>query len=329
MKTNLCLLFACLIAVAAGAESRTWTFCEGGRVKFQSGALSFAKGGRIDAEFLRLDGTNVFLKVKDGGDGSVPLATLSEADRAYVAKIKDVPVDVARLEREAQERQSQNRLQSEAMAKGAAKIAGKIRPIAPADYIRSHADNILLFGIDKYEFPETEKASLACKEITSELNQIHRALELGISYNRFRDLLQEKALAVQKIRDLRAEGIPHEFLRHADQCIDRLNESKRDWKEEIDCKYDDLKASYAWERQNDWLESGSEFLYCTGIAEKNPAIIDALLMQEALIVQHEQRAVRNRLQTISDSFPLLPRMTQKEIIVKLRAAVEEIQSKSK
>src|SRR5882724_2447582 len=40
-------------------------------------------------------------------------------------------------------------------------------------------------------FPATKQAILACKEITSELNQVHKALELGINYNRFCDLVQE------------------------------------------------------------------------------------------------------------------------------------------
>src|SRR5881396_2392595 len=46
MKISLCLSFACLIAVVAVAEPRTWTFTEDGKIKFQSGSMSFAKGGK-------------------------------------------------------------------------------------------------------------------------------------------------------------------------------------------------------------------------------------------------------------------------------------------
>src|SRR5438094_863198 len=104
MKTNLCLSLSCLIAFTAVAEPRTWTFCTGGKIKFPSGGMSFAKGGRIDAEFLRTDGTNVFFFM-DGSEGSVPLASLSDADRDYVAKVKNAPVDQARLAPEAHKRE--------------------------------------------------------------------------------------------------------------------------------------------------------------------------------------------------------------------------------
>src|SRR5437870_4059214 len=107
MNTSQCLSFASLIAVAAVAEPRTWTFCEDGKIKFQSGDMSFAQGGRIDAELLRADTTNVFLRVINAGggqDGCVARTNLSKADLLYVEKVKDLSVDVAKVERDAQER---------------------------------------------------------------------------------------------------------------------------------------------------------------------------------------------------------------------------------
>jgi len=128
-KIKLCLSFA-LIALGANAEPRTWTLAEAGRIKFQSGGMSFVKGGKIDAEFLRVETTNVFLRVKDGGDGCLPIASLSKADHAYLEKIKVMDtarflgvsaVEAARLDKEAQEQETKNRIQAEAAAKGLAK----------------------------------------------------------------------------------------------------------------------------------------------------------------------------------------------------------------
>jgi len=124
MKTSLCLSFACLIAVVAVAEPRTWTFTENGKIKFQSGSMSFAKGGKIDAEFVRADMTNVFLKVINAGggqDGSVPLTSLSEADLLYVEWVNAAPVDVARVEQDAQAREAQNQQHAQVVAKETAK----------------------------------------------------------------------------------------------------------------------------------------------------------------------------------------------------------------
>src|SRR5207244_13337722 len=124
MKTRLYFAFAALIAVVAVAEPRTWTFTENGNIKFRSGSMSFAKGGKIDAEFVRADTTNVFLKVIDAGggeDGCVPVTSLSEADVLYVERVKAAPIDVARVEWDAQVREAKNQQRTSVVAKERAK----------------------------------------------------------------------------------------------------------------------------------------------------------------------------------------------------------------
>ena len=85
--------------------------------------MSFAKGGKIDAEFVRADTTKAFLKViKAGGgqDGCVPLTSLSEADLLYLERVKAAPVNVARVERDAQAGEVKNRNDAQAVAKESA-----------------------------------------------------------------------------------------------------------------------------------------------------------------------------------------------------------------
>ena len=167
-----------------------------------------------------------------------------------------------------------------------------------------------------YEYPKTEKAKLACKELTSEVKQIHKVLEFGTSHARFSDLLQEKILAVQKVQDLRGDGIPREFLSAVDSCLEKLNDSKKVWNNEI--KADGSKELCAYFRQRDWLESEIELLYCVGIAE-NKTAIDEIFKQQARIVWHQQAAVKKGL--TGDLYPLLPPMTQEEIVARLKAAM--------
>jgi len=119
VKTRLHLLLICFVAFAVAAEIRTWTFREDGNFKVLSGTggkLSFRKNGRIDADFIQSDLTNVFLKLKDGRDGSVPLTNLSDDDRAYVDKVKDLPIDLDKLNREAEARKMLNRMRANAQA---------------------------------------------------------------------------------------------------------------------------------------------------------------------------------------------------------------------
>ena len=82
-----CILFA----NAGQAELRTWTFTSDGKIETGSGVWTFRKGGRVDAEFVRRDGTNVILELPNGKNCCVPAASLSEADRVYLDRASDRP----------------------------------------------------------------------------------------------------------------------------------------------------------------------------------------------------------------------------------------------
>lgn len=75
-------------------EPRTWTFCQDGKIDTQSGVWSFKKGGRIDARFVRLIGTNV-VEVKlalNGKQGRLTITDLSDEDCVYLASISGQPI---------------------------------------------------------------------------------------------------------------------------------------------------------------------------------------------------------------------------------------------
>src|SRR3974390_3109361 len=69
------------------AQPRPWTFAQDGRLETQAGVWSFKKGGRIDAQFVRLIGTNmVVVKLAvNGSDGRGPITSLSDEDCLYLA----------------------------------------------------------------------------------------------------------------------------------------------------------------------------------------------------------------------------------------------------
>jgi hypothetical protein len=73
---------------------RAWKFSQDDKIQLVgSGAVSVAAGGLMDATFLRIDGTNVVLKLIDGGTGRIALESLSEEDLLYVASLSDVVID--------------------------------------------------------------------------------------------------------------------------------------------------------------------------------------------------------------------------------------------
>lgn len=80
------LILLLSVVSAAASEQRTWTFTKDGIMRSPSGGeWSFKKNGRLDAAFVRLEGTNVVLL--GGADGQhrlMPAESLSEADHIYL-----------------------------------------------------------------------------------------------------------------------------------------------------------------------------------------------------------------------------------------------------
>jgi hypothetical protein len=91
MQFALLILVACLVPLAGRSQTRTWTFIQDGKMVNDSGAIwSFKKNGRMDAAFVRADGTNVVLLVPDATCRTLPLLSLSPADRSYVRRVGGV-----------------------------------------------------------------------------------------------------------------------------------------------------------------------------------------------------------------------------------------------
>jgi sugar (pentulose or hexulose) kinase len=85
MKFAILLSLAFLLPLSARSQARTWTFTEDGKIVTDSGeAWSFKKKGRIDAAFVRMNGTNVILLTPDAKFRAVPVRSLSQSDRSYL-----------------------------------------------------------------------------------------------------------------------------------------------------------------------------------------------------------------------------------------------------
>jgi hypothetical protein len=115
----LAVLISFFALIAAGAEVHTWNFIRDGNLQSTEspGSLSFKKGGRFDGDFIRLSGTNdiVILGGLDGAEYLVGLTNLCTEDCDYVLKVKDSPVDEAKLQGEAAERVKQARARNAAI----------------------------------------------------------------------------------------------------------------------------------------------------------------------------------------------------------------------
>ncbi len=177
--------------------------------------------------------------------------------------------------------------------------------------------------ISESDFPKTEKVQTVCKEIASELKGINKAIELGLNYAKFSDLLTEKVLDVEKIKDLRGEGIPYSFLTRVDQCEDAYKESRDWWHKQIEnSEYPTLKAYEDYVMRKYWSEASVRLTYCIGIAESNTNANSAAIDQVALMIKIEQLAVKEGVLETKDYLdPTVSNLTVDEISDRLKASL--------
>ena len=279
----------CLLSVAAGAH--TWTFVQDGSIETQSGAWSFKKGGRIDAEFQRLKGTNtVVLRRSDGVLCEVPLAVLSHNDQDFVLH---PPEDT----RAALSKASNEKLKIER-------------------YWRSHGLNVV-DDIEEADFPNSEKAAAIYSAIVNEMKQLNDALGPDMTYARFSDLVQEKAFDVDKLKQTKGITLSRSFLRHVNEFFRLLSNSRDDWTDERKAERQEYKEYCAFLREKGWAQAGVQLRYCTGMAEKSPHVLSQIIEAEAAVIQSEQTMARKR--PASSPYPLLHAMSLEEITERLRS----------
>jgi hypothetical protein len=173
------ILFLFLATVAAYAQPRTWTFAQDGKSDPQLGALSFRKGGRIDAQFVKMSGTNAVVLNMAGQKYLIALTNFSAGDRAYVAQVKGMPVDEAALAREAQNQRiaamqrlrAQQEVESESLKQQGVE-ARAWRKYRKAEEIRGVQDRIVTLERDIAEVHElTDRNERRARQTEINLNR--------------------------------------------------------------------------------------------------------------------------------------------------------------
>jgi len=140
------------MAVTGPRIWRTWTLREDVKVPIQSGGqMSFREGGTVDADFVRAEGDVAVLKLIDGNNAFVPIASLSDADQEVLKNVAGVVIDERRLDR--------------AIARQKAQLAANDQAIAEAK-ARAEAQQIARFNKEQAEKAEADR-----------LEEIRRSLE--------------------------------------------------------------------------------------------------------------------------------------------------------
>lgn len=306
MKT-LTLILLSLVAGLASAQTPLLTFTNISGdvynnvrvVKMENDGVLF---GLTNWQYARVKFTNM----------SASLQTYFGYDPEKIRRAQEVRLaneKAARDEQIAEAKAAQQRQIAEAKA-------------AQIDSIKEYADKFLLYSFDDSDFPKTEGARQACKEIVSELKGINKALELGCSYNKFSELLTDKVLAVEKIKDLRGDGIPRDFLRHIDGCVNAFKESRHWWNEKIQDEFPKSKLLDEQFMRDYWSEADLRLICSAGIAESNTNAISLIIDKMAEMIKDKQDAVKEGVLEAKGNFdPNVQGLSSDQISVRLKKAL--------
>lgn len=220
-----------------------------------------------------------------------------------------------------------DKIRKEIEERQAAEKAAQERAIADAkaaqyDSIKEFKDTFSLYTFDESAFPKTDAARQACKEILLDLKGVSTALDLGCSFNKFSDLLTDKVLSVEQIKELRGEGIPAVFLRHVDDCVDAYKESKHWWNEKIEADRPHVEALDEYFMRDYWSEADLELICCAGIAESNTnAISDAIDKMAERIKDRQDAVAEGTLEDKGNYDPNVYGLSADQISAKLRESM--------
>ena len=168
----------CLLTLQAGGAERTWTFSQNGRAE-SGAALSFRKGGRMDADYIRVEGTNMVVLCMAGQTYAIALTNFSEADRRFVDEVKGLPVDEASVVQAA--RANQQSIIARQRAEAVAKEKERIRKEAA---IRKDALSRKAREVQEAKLKIVEIERAIAEGLSRPTVAERRASETGVAINR-------------------------------------------------------------------------------------------------------------------------------------------------
>jgi hypothetical protein len=174
------------------------------------------------------------------------------------------------------------------------------------------------------DLPAGDIEHKACRDITTELKQISKALEIGISYNDFARLVQDVTLEIERIKDS-SPPLPSGFIDYVDSCISCYTSARDSWHGKI-FDADHLKSIREEYRITFLTLASIQFLYCQAIVQNNPDINNDILLKNALRIYTDVATYKPPLindeasaSLLKPPHPRLVKMTPDEIHSKIRS----------
>jgi len=144
--------------------------------------------------------------------------------------------------------------------------------------------------IEAADFPKTDAAKKACKEIAAELNGINTAIKVGVNYAKFSDLITDAAIKVQKAKDLSGGELPIVFRLRSDDCLEAHKSARDWWARSIKTDDPDLEAMNKVLMQRKWAEAELHYTMLSGIADRLTYVNEIGMAQALELVAADKRS---------------------------------------
>lgn len=231
-------------------------------------------GKQVRAIYVRQDNERAFLRNRNGQELQISKDLLNEECQAFLASIynfENPPKEIIPPPTEIPF--------SFPEPTPSTVMLVEISRLGPSD----KSDSAFPFNAKWTEFalPITDQEKTACREITTELKQISKALDIGISYDEYSKLVQDVALKIERIKDSTAT-LPSEFIKRAELTVSCHANARDSWHKSIFSDSDSsLKSDMEMFRKKYWDFASMQLLYCQAIANRDPNINNDILLHAA------------------------------------------------
>ena len=202
--------------------------------------------------------------------------------------------DVKKMAQQEQARKEQLE-QRKAQRRLEAERAENEREARRGESLREAASKI--YAISSSDFPKDTNAVRVCRLAVYEVKGIQTAIEMGITYQKYSDLLTDTAISIGKIKDNNQGLFPGRFDAELERSLRYFTSARKWWKNSMDTDYTKAECDYL--HQEAWKEATLSLTYCLAIAEQRTNIMDSVTGQVAELVIFKELASRKKI-TFSD-----------------------------
>ena len=198
--------------------------------------------------------------------------------------------DLKKMAQEEQARKEQLE-QRKARRRLEAERAANEREARSGKSLRAAASKI--YSLSPSDFPKDTNAVQVCRQAVYELKGLQTAIEMGITYQKYSDLLTDTAISIGKIKDNNQGLFPWRFNAELETSLRQFTSAREWWKKSMDTDYSKAECTYLHQRE--WKEATLSLTYCLAIAEQRTNIVDSITKQVVELLVFEELASRRKV----------------------------------